>query len=163
MIFGGIGVIVIIALILVFTLVGGKGFSSPESAAEAFVTASVEVNAEDYLDCLPDFCVCKLAKDYDLNINASRDEVAEAMMEDVNRPDFDDFRIESVRVVDYASDSFYERISNRSGAFRYITNEESASIGEIVKVKVAFYADGRTHTENLYCIEMDGRWFVYPF
>ena len=160
--FGAIGAgVLAVILILVLVLGGGNGYSSPEDTAEAFIIAQYTYDAEGLIACFPDFYVRYIGENMGLGDNISRSAVVKLLESNVENEPSSKCRVLSMEVRE-VPESYYQLVQMRANTFRYMTDAELDSLGKIVRVRVEFTYDGDEDSETVYCMELDGRWYVCP-
>lgn len=159
MLFGGIGAAVILAVVLLIVFLGNSvGFSSPEAAAKAVVTATATRDVKAVLNCVPDFMVRELAVESGLGIDASRSAIAKVANALMPKEESDEIKILSAEVTDSIDPDDYYRLHN--SYYEYLYDEEREEITDVVLVEVSFLYDGDETSTEVICIKMDGVWYV---
>ncbi len=148
---GGAALVVAIVLLIVFLI--PKGYSSPESVAEAAIKATCEIDAETLLDCVPD----ALWKSEFGNVDKKT--VAKMLEAQADADDRMTCVILSSRRV-YDADYSYSDILEEAEDYFDDDIAAIASIQDACVVEVSAIIDGDSETIEVACIKMDNSWYV---
>lgn len=157
LLFGGIGVVAVAAIVVVIVLLvtGGKGYGSPEEAAENFVMAERTADAKLFVDCLPDLIVDQYARTYGIP-SGSRSELIQKLEEIVDESDK-----HTCMILNSVVNNDPEYHLN----FRYWAMEHFSSKGVIVEdlcfVDIIALVDDKVQEYSPACVKINGRWFAF--
>lgn len=152
---------IVVAVVLIVVLTGGvgrNGASSAEAIGEAYFDAMMDGDAEAYFGLI---CTPILRRMSNMSSSATRDEMIDYLAER-GKNIFDD--MDGMASVDLQDVTVVENNLTDSIYLSYFTEEERASVQDIAKVKLTVrysvmgYSD--TDTETVYCVKMDGKWFL---
>ena len=151
-------VILLIGVITVVFLQFGGGINeSPEQVAVAAVEAMYEVDPDKLVQTFPDFVVRENAQAYGLvEESATREEIAKAMKEFIalSSPVRQDAEIISCKITgDLDSQDI-------SWSYYGITRSEFLAITDTAVVMIECLVDNENLYREIYCIEMDDKWYV---
>lgn len=132
---------------------------SPEAVAEAVVEAYYTNDANTYVKCHPDFWAVERADWYGCPVEELTDEMEE-YLEEVSE-DYDEYELIRVRLMDQREgteglNAMIVKDASRDGS------SEITGWGK-VSVRFKLDVDGETESMTIYCICLDGSWYVLTF
>ncbi len=146
-------VVVVVVVLLVVSL--NNIHSSPEKLAEAVVKAYCEVDVETVVEALPDFAVRDRLGNSSLSAKASRKQLISRLKMTVNVYE----ERQSVKVLQCIVTDRIDMDDIDPDDYG-MTNMDYFSITDTAVVEVWCIIDGEMETREVYCIEMDGKWYV---
>ena len=158
-----LSVILVVVMLFSFASCGSKtGASTPEKAASEFVTAILfKIDTQKLADLSPDFYIEYACEDLGIE-NPSRKAFVEALNEQLAM--YGDVSVEG-EVLNakayYENDDIDEYLDDLTEYYG-ATSEDIKKISDscIVEVKVYSKEYDEYDTLEVFCIKMDGRWYV---
>ena len=156
---------IILAVVLIIVIAGGgvgsNGASSPEAVGEACLEAQIDGDMEDYYGL---FCTPILRYKSDMGQNASREDMIKYLAEKYSSgSDYDSMAAYgvSIKVKGAEAETNYGISSYKFYGF---TEEEMAKVEDTARVTVTLEYSmsgfSQTDTETVYCVKIDGKWFL---
>ena len=153
---GAAGAAVLAVVLILVLVLGGSGYSSAEDAAEAYVQAYIDCDAEGMLDCYPDFLFEYLEDEFDMD----RDDMIDDLEDEFDdMEDMDEVKIKKVKVKK-DGDDLDDLPSKIEDA---MSKDDKKAFEEWAKVEVKVDFDGKTTNMTIYCICLDGSWYVLNY
>ena len=151
----------VLAIVLILVLVLGGGYSSAEDVAEAYVQAMIDQDADDIINCYPDFYLeyqdDELAKDVD-ELKEDLEETFDYWEDEYN---MDEAVIERVKITSDGSDleDLYD-LSGYSWVKNAMTRDDKDAFDEWAMVEVKLEVKDEAIKWYVICICVDGDWYA---
>ncbi len=160
-------VVIAVALILIFTLGGSVGTSSPEDAVKALAEAFTSMDVEAMLNIMPDFAVDSIADEYGLPAGSSRSVVAASA-----RLDMDDYityfqsaqftDIKTKKIIKSSDSDFSDYLDDCMYEYNFDADDyKIEAFAEVTyKIKISYMGMTNTVETSCICIKVDGNWYI---
>ena len=156
---------VILAVVLIVVIAGGgvgkNGASSPEAVGKACFNTQLDGDVEGYYGL---FCTPILRDQSDMDEDATREDMIKYLAEKNASMSSISEMLKygvSVDIKDVEAETGYEISSHM---FYNFTEEERAKVEDTAKVVVTMEYSmsgfSQTDTQTVYCVKMDGKWFL---
>lgn len=135
--------------------------SSATKIAETLIESQLELDFDKEVKCYPDFILREMADEYELDLDATKSEIAEARKKDyryASRTDVETITAKIIKTYDDPNDcDVYWR------GYRHMFSDEFDEIKEVALVTVFFTVDEDEYTRELsvdvYCVKIKNKWY----
>ena len=160
-IIGAAAAVVALIVVLVLVLGGGTGASSPEKAAEKYIVAVAEADAEGVLNMMPPFMVEQFMEEEGYDADERKDFIED--LEDELEEDIEDivsFKFKRAEIVETYDSDEVEELRDSLMDYMDMTEREANKLTAACEVEVTFREDGELNDLSLNLIKYDGKWYV---
>ncbi len=147
---------VVLVVILIVVLAGGNVHGSAQDVAEAYLEARYDFDAEGMLECYPDFVLEEIADREDCDVDELADEMEDSwgLAGALSSGDF--------RIIRSSIDDRGDDLDDLSyGIEEVMPSKDERVFEEWAKVEVEYEYYGRESSTIVWCLCLDGKWYVY--
>lgn len=164
-----LAVVVAVALILIFTLGGGTGASSPADAVQSFLDAVKDLDYDAMTAVMSDFVLAELAQEFDLPSDAKRSKIADAMEKNMKESNNYSDNVEYIKLVSFSDIKTVKTVhKSESGfsdyfdeyAYEYGFDEDDYDIEAFADVTFNMNYSNLEWSYNAVCVKINGSWFI---